>query len=54
MKIKEVNELLKKAFQQECYLEDDIKSFYTLKFPCVSSIIEFEEVKDNCEKFLYQ
>lgn len=54
MRIKEINELLTKAFQQECCLEDNLKSFYTLRFPSIASIIESEEVKNNCERFLSQ
>lgn len=54
MEIKEINELLTKVFQQKCCLEDGLKSFYQLKFPSVLSITEFEEFKDNCERFLSQ
>jgi hypothetical protein len=54
MFITDINELLTKAFQQKCYLEDDLTSFYKLKFLDISSITEFEKLKDNCEKFLSQ
>lgn len=49
MKIKEINELLTKAFQQTCYLEDE-----KFKFPNISNVTKFEKVKDDCEKFLSQ
>ncbi|TLY47209.1 MAG: ankyrin repeat domain-containing protein [Gammaproteobacteria bacterium] len=52
--IREINELLTKAFQQECSLIDNHKLFYRLEFPCISSISEFEEIKSNCENFLSQ
>ena len=50
--ITEINELLTKALKRECYLEDNLKPLYMLKFPSVSSVSEFEAVKDNCERFL--
>lgn len=53
--ITKINKLLTKVFQQECYLEDEPKkSFYQLKFPGISSVIEFEVFKDKCKKFLSQ
>ncbi len=52
--ITEINELLTKAFQQECSLVDDLKLFYRLEFPRVSSISEFEMLKRHCEGFLSQ
>lgn len=54
MFITDINELLTKAFQQKCYLEDDLTSFYKLKFPNISSIEEFNDIKDNVEIFLSQ
>lgn len=52
MFITDINKLLTKAFQQRCYLEDDLTSFYKLKFPNISSIEEFNNIKDNVEIFL--
>lgn len=54
MFITDINELLSKVFQQKCYLEDNITSFYKLKFPNISSIEEFNDIKDNAEIFLSQ
>lgn len=54
MFITDINKLLTKAFQQRCYLEDDLTSFYKLKFPNISSIEEFNNIKDNVEIFLSQ
>lgn len=51
--IKEINELLTKALQQECSLVDEHKSFYRLEFPGISSISD-QEFQDNCEDFLSQ
>jgi|GEM_PF-1708408 hypothetical protein len=54
MKITEINALLTKALQQKCRLEDDLTLFYKFKFPEISSITQFEELKNNCESFLSQ
>ncbi len=54
MLITDINELLTTAFQHKCYLEDDLTSCYKLKFPNISSIGEFNDIKDNIEIFLSQ
>lgn len=54
MFITDINKLLTKAFQQRCYLEDDLTSFYKLKFPNIANIEEFNDIKDNIEIFLSQ
>jgi ankyrin repeat protein len=54
MFITDINELLTNVFQEKCYLEDDLSSFYKLKFPNISNIQEFSDIKDNIEIFLSQ
>lgn len=50
--ITDINELLTKAFQRECYLEDGHIT-YKLKFPC-KTIIESQTFEPDCKKFLSQ
>lgn len=51
--ITDINELLTKAFQRECYLEDGHTTYYKLKFPC-KTIIESQTFEPDCKKFLFQ
>lgn len=51
--ITEINALLSKVLQRECYLEDDLKSVYKLKFPC-KSVLESQAFEPDCKKFLSQ
>lgn len=52
--IMEINELLTKTFQQKCFLIDDSKLVYKLRFPNIDNVIEFENFKKNTENFLAQ
>ncbi|MEN9450584.1 MAG: serine/threonine-protein phosphatase 6 regulatory ankyrin repeat subunit isoform [Pseudomonadota bacterium] len=50
----EINELLKKAFWQECSLVGSFDRSFRIEFPSKLSVDEFIEFADDCKEFLFQ